>query len=197
MSVSPLLTLPFALDDLMEDFFYPGAWSEDNAEEHWNIRWAEWEASGMCAAFREALSTVQLGADTKIIAFGNGSFTDPRAYPRGGPEQSGELICRSHALQHFLMLTGKDVAMSRMAAGQANGIRCIAQDPCYSGLDKHILTRHGIETLDHPKAFNEIDNNSVVISISCNIEVKLPVWVCARPKVILWWKVTDFPGNTG
>lgn len=44
-------------------------------------------------------------------------------------------------------------------------IKCIAQDPAFSPLDKEFLRLHGFETVANPAAFGAINNESLIYMI--------------------------------
>ena len=102
--------------------------------------------------------------------------------------------------QHTLMLTIRDV----LAKGDTKGtpgksrpeIKCFAQDPAYTPVDKQILHENGITVVDDPRAFLEVDEASVLISAFPDIPVRQIVADIARPALIIWnnLRKRDEPG---
>ncbi|KAL4919049.1 hypothetical protein BDW62DRAFT_210001 [Aspergillus aurantiobrunneus] len=66
------------------------------------------------------------------------------------------------------------------------GIRCYAQDPAYNDVDKALLRSIGIEPLDDPKGFLEIDEYTLVFSVSPNVPVKQVVADVQWPGAMIW-----------
>ncbi|KAK2604141.1 hypothetical protein N8I77_007096 [Diaporthe amygdali] len=112
---------------------------------------------------------------TKIIAFSLGSIS------------GGEDLDRS-ITQHVLVLTIKDV-LKKMIADADVEIRCYVQDPEYSDVDRTALAGAGIEVLDDPQGFLEVDDSSVVLSFDSAVPVRQIVADLARPAIMIWNKV--------
>ncbi|KAK4232727.1 hypothetical protein C8A03DRAFT_48470 [Achaetomium macrosporum] len=99
--------------------------------------------------------------------------------------------------QHILALTVRDLlASSYTTARQGEGIcgiKCYAQDPIYTPVDRQVLGEAGFTILDDPRAFLEVDESSVVIAIAPDIPVRQIVADIARPAIMIWEKfaVTD------
>ncbi|KAJ7839274.1 hypothetical protein B0H13DRAFT_1650268 [Mycena leptocephala] len=139
----------------------------------------EFEASD---DFREISSVMKSPAIPsgirKIVAFACGS-------PSAGP---GCIPC---VMQHILVLALKDMLSGKN--GNAAVIQCLAQDPIHSDMDKQLLGKHGITVLDDPRGFLQLDESSIVISITPNIPVKQIVTDLARPAVIIWSSISGDP----
>ncbi|KAJ7791538.1 hypothetical protein B0H14DRAFT_2212300, partial [Mycena olivaceomarginata] len=82
--------------------------------------------------------------------------------------------------QHMLIFSLKDILSSVTGAE----IKCFAQDPIHSAIDKQPLCQHGISVVVHPQGFLHVDNSSIVISIAPNIPVEQIITELARPAVI-------------
>ncbi|KAL4790171.1 hypothetical protein BDV19DRAFT_382527 [Aspergillus venezuelensis] len=67
-----------------------------------------------------------------------------------------------------------------------SGIKCYAQDPAYTEVDISLLRALGIDPLDDPKGFLEIDDETLVFSVSPNVPVKQIVADVAWPGVMVW-----------
>ncbi len=120
---------------------------------------------------------------TKIVAFALGDIG------RAGSGHSRS-IC-----QHALILCVRDALNSRLGPGQP-AVRCFAQDPAYREVDKQVLGEAGITVVGDPRGFLEVDDNTVVISISPNIPVRQITADIARPAVLMWNVVKDPPSHT-
>jgi hypothetical protein len=142
------------------------------------------EASEHFAQIKSALTSVAVppGID-KIVALACSTMTwadDDSAMPS--------------MAQHTLALTVRDLLASSNAMGLhgegARGIKCYAQDPIYTSVDKQVLDGAGFTVIDDPRAFLEIDKASVVISIAPDIPVRQIVADIARPAIMIWKKYT-------
>lgn len=70
-------------------------------------------------------------------------------------------------------------------------IRCYAQDPAYSEADWSLLRSIGIQPLDDPKGFLEIDEETLVFSVSPNVPVKQIVADVQWPGAMIWNTVAE------
>jgi hypothetical protein len=70
-------------------------------------------------------------------------------------------------------------------------VTCFAQEPAYHAADKAVLGAEGVVVLDDPRAFLEVDEASVVVSVYPDIPVREVVADIARPAVMIWGRVTD------
>lgn len=154
-----------------------------------------WQASGDCAKLKSSLAAVPLPGITKIIAFACSSISRDVDHAR----------IRS-ATQHALMLTLRDIVQSSQPGVE---IKCLAQDPVYTEIDKVILLEAGITTVDDPEGFLGVDDQSVVLSFSPNIPVRQIITDLARPVMLAWdtvlteeqtisrWATAHEPPKTG
>lgn len=85
------------------------------------------------------------------------------------------------AFQHALVLTLKEWLQFRQKP-----FSCYAQDSDYQSVDKVVLGQHGIEVIDDPRAWLEIDERSILFSCAPNVPVKEIVADIARPAVVIW-----------
>jgi SRR1 len=139
----------------------------------------EWEVSGPCEQLRSTLASVKMPIEiSKIIglACSTMAYSDSKATPRS-------------AFQHALLLTLQDVLGKK--EGNPENISCYAQDPCYTDSDKSVLEAAGIRVLEHPEAFLEIDDSSVVISSCPNVPVRQIVSDLARPALMIWDRIRE------
>ncbi|KAK3896879.1 hypothetical protein C8A05DRAFT_39575, partial [Staphylotrichum tortipilum] len=133
-----------------------------------------WRETEECMRIKTLLATEPLPASiTKIIAFALGDIAQPRS-------RQARSIC-----QHAMILSVRD-ALDRRRGPDQPAIRCFAQDPAYNDVDEKVLGEAGITVLGDPRGFLEVDDATVVISISPNIPVRQIVADIARPAVLMW-----------
>lgn len=143
---------------------------------HFETAIQDWNASEPCKQLKSVLRSAKLPSDIeKIIAFACGSVA---LYDRG--ESSA-----SSASQHALLLTLRDLIRDQTG----KEIPCYVQDPANTDVDKSGLERLGIQVLDDPCGFLEVDDSSVVCSFAPNVPVKQIVMDIARPAVLVWDRV--------
>jgi hypothetical protein len=112
---------------------------------------------------------------TKIVCFGLGSLARSRANTQHAAVES--------LISYFKGKTGHDV-------------RCYAQDPAYSDIDKEFLKKTtGIDVIEDPKAFLEVNENTFVISVSPDVPVRQIVSDLQRPAAMLWNTVGSMEGE--
>lgn len=86
--------------------------------------------------------------------------------------------------QHGLVLTLRDIFNERRKPGQPPA-QCFAQDLWYNDLDKAILGKAGITVLQHPHGYLEVDDETVVVSISPSCPVRDVIAELAKPAVMI------------
>ncbi|KAJ5757611.1 uncharacterized protein N7511_006305 [Penicillium nucicola] len=171
---------------------YPTVEPEVSAQ-HFEQCMQEWKDSQTCYDFRKLLSTFAKDHQIdKIVGFALGSMS----YLDKGQGDEKTYHCRRSASQHALQLTIKDwlFERNRGSAGSGSGSGGIAsyvQDPWYTAIDKGILTKAGLEVIDDPRAWLEVDEQSVVLSIAPNVPVKEILADLARPAIFIWCRVTE------
>lgn len=136
-----------------------------------------WEQSATCQQLTKTLRDVDLSCEvTKVVGFACGdiSFSD---VPVDRAQRS--------ASQHALLLTLRNVLQEKNKTHKSN-ILCYAQDPIYNTVDKTVLGNFGINVVDDPEGFLQVDNSSVVFSCAPNIPVKQVVADLARPAILIW-----------
>lgn len=113
---------------------------------------------------------------TKVVAVSLGS----NAWPR---HQDGR---ESSPYQHAMLLTLREWVQKH------NGPQspCYTQDPGYVEIDHSILKKHGAEIIEDPQAWLEMDETSIVVSISSNVPSREMIADLARPAVVIWNRVT-------
>jgi hypothetical protein len=70
-------------------------------------------------------------------------------------------------------------------------VKCFAQDPVYTPIDKQVLGELGITVLDDPRAWLQVENGSVVIAIDPTIPAMEIIADIARPVVIIMAALPD------
>ncbi len=97
--------------------------------------------------------------------------------------------------QHILALKVRDF-LATSYGSDAPEIKCYAQDPIYTAVDEQVLSSEGFVVVDDPRAFLEVDEESVVICLSPDIPVYQIIADIARPAILLWDRVTDEHANS-
>lgn len=108
----------------------------------------------------------------KVIGFSFGSIA------------RNEYSIRS-AFQHALAVTLRET-VSQKYESKLEDIPCYVQDPIYTDIDRLLLDTHGVQVLDDPDGFLEVDNSSLVISCGSNAPIKQIVSDIAYPAAIVW-----------
>ena len=142
-----------------------------------------WEASKECQELRSILlNTKHLSRISKIVGFAFGSLSHT-AHPNAAR------LRRRSTFQHALLLILSEVI--RTKGDRTNLINCFVQDPIYSLTDISALAHYGINVLEDPMAFLEIDEFTAIVSCSPDIPVKQIVADISRPALILWNQVVQ------
>ena len=76
--------------------------------------------------------------------------------------------------------------MGYLTKKNGGDIRCYAQDPAYVDSDKELLKTIGIETIEDPKGFLEVDEKTLVVSVAPNVAVRQIVADLKWPGAMLW-----------
>lgn len=137
----------------------------------------EWEQSNDCQRLRNALERIPsstLNGISKIVAFACSTI----AYD-DSPCQKPSIA------QHAMVLTIRDFLQRK----NGSQIRCFAQDPAYTEIDKAVLQCIGITVLDDPRAFLEVDEASFIVSVGPDVPIRQIVLDIARPAAMIWDKV--------
>jgi hypothetical protein len=141
--------------------------SQEDTEAGYQSSRKAWLSSQTFQSLKTNLDSITFALKvTQIICFGLGSLAHSRANPQHAVVES--------LISYFKEKTGHNV-------------RCYAQDPAYSESDKEFLKRAiGIDIIEHPKGFLEVDENTFVISISPDVPVKQIVFDLQQPAAMLW-----------
>ncbi|KAK7756388.1 hypothetical protein SLS62_001614 [Diatrype stigma] len=156
-------TLPVDdLDTLLET--HRGVWEE--SEEFWQLK--------DIITSQPALAKVD-----KIVAFACGSLMDPSA-----------AIDPDHMVQHamlFSMRTFINEMKEELPSSAGEEVKIILQEPAYTDEDKVVLARAGATIVESPRAFLDVDERTLVVSISPNIPVRQIVADIARPAGMIYY----------
>jgi hypothetical protein len=63
-----------------------------------------------------------------------------------------------------------------------------------SEVDKKLLDEAGIEVIEDPRGWLEVDEHSIVLSIASNVPSKEIIADISRPAVIIWCRVEFWDG---
>ena len=148
---------------------------------------AKWNASAAChsltSTFQSAADAGRLPHVDKIVAFACHRLSTPERAERV-------------AAEHALVLSIRDFFTERLgpaATKTATAVRCYSQDPVYEDVDREVLEEMGVTVLEHPRAFLEVDESSVVFAQAPNVAVRQVVADLARPAVMVWDKMREIP----
>ncbi|KAL3474629.1 hypothetical protein BJX99DRAFT_260229 [Aspergillus californicus] len=152
----------------------------DAGVESFNAILGEWEASDAWKEIKTTLLSLDLQSKIhKVVGMASGWFTATSTFK--GSKRS--------AIQNALLVTLKK-ALQESHLG-TDDVPCYAQDPAYSKTDDAVLAKSGVEVVEDPEGFLQIDDNSLVFSCSPNICVKQIVAEIARPLVLIWCEVEE------
>jgi hypothetical protein len=147
--------------------------SERETREFYQSSREEWLDSQDFLSFKAKWNPIMFDSSiNKIVCFGLGAISNP-------DEPSRRRSNIQHAAVKSIMEFWK----------QRNGgedIRCYAQDPAYVDSDKEVLKSIGIETIEDPKGFFEVDEKTLVVSVSPNAPVRQIVADLQSPGAMLW-----------
>ncbi|KAE8372326.1 hypothetical protein BDV26DRAFT_286050 [Aspergillus bertholletiae] len=87
--------------------------------------------------------------------------------------------------KYALALSLRDV-MNKRQRDTTGEIKCYAQDPAYTEIDKSILENYGITILEDPAAFAQIDESTIVLTFAPGVPVRQLVADIARPAMMIW-----------
>lgn len=136
-----------------------------------------WKETEMCRNIGQILDSTAVSAEiSKIVAVSLGCLT------------YGDEARTSQHYQHAMIVTLRDWVKE-----QKNGadVPCYVQDPVYKDGDKAVLAEHEIQVIDDPLAWLEMDDFSIVVSISSNVPSREIIADISRPAVVIWNRVTN------
>lgn len=130
-----------------------------------------WLGSQTCRSLVDQLSTMPIPVHvTKVVCFGLGGLC------------WGKMRTTRSSFQHAAALTMAKILARR--SGQ--NIQCYAQDPGYSPDCREYLESRGFKILDGVRGFIEVDDASLVFTVSPDVPVRQVITELARPAVIVW-----------
>ncbi|KNG91420.1 hypothetical protein ANOM_000467 [Aspergillus nomiae NRRL 13137] len=115
----------------------------------------------------------------KIVCFGLGSLG----------RRCGYHCTRAHT-QHAAVET-MVASLAKRGLNDNQEIKCYAQDPVYDEVDQEFLRSIGITPLEDPKGFLQVDEHTLVFSVSPNVPVKQIVADLHWPAAMIWNTVTS------
>ena len=136
----------------------------------------EWEASSAGQQLQSTLKSIAIPDVRKIVAFACFNMSD-------------RIMAERSACQHALILILKEFFAKQQ--NPAGNILCFAQDPLYEDVDRQILADAGVTVLENPRAFLEVDDTTLVFSLSPETPVRQIVADLARSAVMIWNKVAE------
>ncbi|KAL2809994.1 hypothetical protein BJX63DRAFT_403231 [Aspergillus granulosus] len=140
-----------------------------------------WEESAVWAQIKTTFLSARAPTNiTKIIGFACGTMS----YPDEVPGSSYNSI-----FQHAFLVSIQHLLQDKSRSNEQ--IPCSVQDPAYADGDRAVLPAWGINVLDDPQGFLEINDDTLVFSSAPDIPVKQIVVDVARPAVIIWDRVED------
>jgi hypothetical protein len=155
------------------------SWPQERVEQFFADKRTLWKTSNSCSQLKRVLQSVNIQHRvTKVIGLACSTMS----------QHTDESSAQPPAYQHALILSAKDFLLEKY--GDAHRISFYVQDPAYNSVDTSVLQRYGISTLVDPKAFLEIDTETLLVSCSPNVAVKQIVADIALPSVIIWDRVT-------
>lgn len=147
-----------------------------------------WQKCDQLQRLRAVLATAEIpDGIQKIVVIGCGDFAF-----EAHEVKKQFCLCNRQSLfmrltQHALVLSLKEILEDR--SGKKGSIKIYAQDPGYTGPAKEILAEHGITVMADPEGFLQIDEPTVVVSITPSICVRQIVADIARPARMTWDRV--------
>ncbi|KAI1173502.1 hypothetical protein F4777DRAFT_600513 [Nemania sp. FL0916] len=135
----------------------------------------EWESTTHYAALKGLFAThANLHKARKVVGFALGELVWGNQYGRG----------HDYSLtQYALLLSLRELVMEH--SGNVD-VPCVAQDPALSTNAITALNNAGIGVAEDPYGFLEVDDLTIVVSISPNIPIKQIITEIARPVGIIW-----------
>ncbi|OAA42038.1 Sensitivity To Red Light Reduced-like, SRR1 [Beauveria brongniartii RCEF 3172] len=176
----------------------PCGWPLADLEAAFRTHQASWLQSAACQSLTSILTTSAAALRTpirKIVCFGLGRLDNWEKTTRE------ELLVsvRRSAFQHAAALTmAAALTTTTTTAAVGETVRCYAQDPAYTAEEKKLLAALGFTVLEDPKGFLEVDEATLVFSVTPNIPVRQVVADMGWPAAMVWNRIeTDRQGEEG
>ncbi|KAJ5713188.1 uncharacterized protein N7483_010369 [Penicillium malachiteum] len=136
-----------------------------------------WNKTEMCSNVKRILNSAAKHLEIKkVVAVSLDSVSRYREWEREWKQEG------RNGYQHGLALTLRDWVKEKNSGAD---VPCFLQDPAYLDPDKEVLPEYGFQIVDDPEAWLEMDDFSVVISISSNVPTKEIIADLARPAVVI------------
>lgn len=145
-------------------------------EREFNDKKKEWEATHECNTLQTLVAlNPGFSKAQKVIGIALGGLMYGERVEDRRTERS--------LAQYSLLLTMRELIAKATGSDE---IRCLAQDPELTPAAVEALANVGIAVVDDPDAFLELDDTSVLITMSPSIPVRQVVADIARPVAIFW-----------
>ncbi|TVY19587.1 hypothetical protein LARI1_G000756 [Lachnellula arida] len=146
----------------------------DEMREEFGYWKKSWEADNASAELKKAWEDKGKCGVKKCVVLGLGSLQSAR---REGRRAS------------FTQLAALETLLSIIAGEK---IPAVFQEPQFTDTDKQLLRELGYEAVEDPKAFGDIDENSLVYAIHCYADVYKKVSEQKRPAIFIGTDVENF-----
>ncbi|EJP68620.1 uncharacterized protein BBA_02622 [Beauveria bassiana ARSEF 2860] len=178
----------------------PCGWPLADLEAAFRTHQASWLQSAACQSLTSILTTSAAALRApirKIVCFGLGRLD---GWEKTTREKLLASVRRS-AFQHAAALTMAAALTTTTATAAAAGettVQCYAQDPAYAAEEKKLLAALGFTVLEDPKGFLEVDEATLVFSVTPNIPVRQVVADMGWPAAMVWNRIeTDRQSEEG
>ena len=161
-----------------KEILTPSLPSHDDVRSYFQCVQDIWSESQACMRMKAIIESARPQCH-KIIGFALGSVA--WEFRESWPQRS--------AFQHALLLSLRHAL--RPCQPDEDMVECLAQDPAYTEVDKSLLSRFDITTVDDPEGFLQLDDSSAVICCSPDVPIKEMVSELAFPALIIWDTVKD------
>ncbi|TVY88647.1 hypothetical protein LAWI1_G006343 [Lachnellula willkommii] len=145
----------------------------DEMREEFGYWKKSWEADNACSELKKALEGKGECGVKKCVVLGLGSLQSAR---REGRRASFTQLA---ALETLLSIIGEKIP-------------AVFQEPQFTDTDKQLLRELGYEVVEDPKAFGDIEENSLVYAIHCYADVYKKVSEQKRPAIFIGTDVENF-----
>ncbi|KAI0100308.1 hypothetical protein GGR51DRAFT_575536 [Nemania sp. FL0031] len=143
----------------------------------------EWEATPQFGALKTLIaSNPMLSGARRVVGFALGRLAP---WPLSKVLYPDNLY---HSIKQYALLLSMRELIAESSGRKVQEILCFAQDPILGPIALGTLEKLGVTVLDDPAAFLEVDDATVMISISPNVPVRQIITDIARPAGIIWNK---------
>ncbi|CAG8909103.1 unnamed protein product [Penicillium egyptiacum] len=172
---------------------WPGPMDREVVARTFQDKAQEWNESPACEKLKRILSSSAKNHEIdKVVGFALGTMSSQYFIEDGSLRTEDGWRSGS---QHALLVTIVEWLKER---DDKQKVLCYSQDPAYTEVDEKILKEAGIEVIEDPRGWLEVDEHSIVVSISPNVPAKEIITDIARPAVVIWYRVEFHDGlDTG